>query len=74
MSLSPSAKLVFRVLQNDHPLTSQEISERTLLPQRTTRYALGKLDDADLIEERINPQEPRQHLYTPQPVAERDSR
>jgi DNA-binding MarR family transcriptional regulator len=72
VSLSPSAKLVFRVLQNDHPLTSQEITERTLLPQRTTRYALGKLDNADLIKERIHPKEPRKHLYTPQLVAEID--
>jgi DNA-binding MarR family transcriptional regulator len=70
VSLSPSAKLVFRVLQHDHPLTSQEIAERTLLPQRTIRYALSKLDDADLIEERVDPQEPRTRFYTPQPVAD----
>ena len=70
ISLSPSAKLVFRVLQNDHPLTSHEISERSLLPQRTVRYALNKLADADLIEERVDPQDPRARLYTPQPVTD----
>jgi DNA-binding MarR family transcriptional regulator len=70
VNLSPSAKLVFRVLQHNHPLTSQEIADRTLLPQRTARYALNKLDDADLIEERVDPQEPRTQLYSPRPVAE----
>ncbi|WP_241430254.1 MarR family transcriptional regulator [Halococcus salifodinae] len=71
MSLSPSAKLVFVVLQNDHPLTTQEIHEETLLPPRTARYALNKLTDADIINKRVNPHEPRSQLYTPQPVAER---
>jgi DNA-binding transcriptional ArsR family regulator len=69
VNLSPSAKLVFRVLQHDCPLTSQEIAEKSLLPERTTRYALDKLTDADLTEERVAPQEPRTRLYTPQPVA-----
>jgi len=32
MSLSPSAKLVFVVLQDTHPLTTHEIHEETLLP------------------------------------------
>jgi DNA-binding transcriptional ArsR family regulator len=70
VSLSPSAKLVFRVLQHDHPLTSQEIAEKTLLPQRTIRYALSKLNEADLTEEQVDPQEPRTRLYTSQPIAE----
>lgn len=70
VSLSPSAKLVFRVLPHDHPLTSQEIAGKTLLPQRTVRYALSKLNDADLAEERVEPQEPRTRLYTSQTIAE----
>ena len=70
MSLSPSAKLVFRVLQHDQPLTTRDIAEKTLLPQRTVRYALSKLNDADLAEERVDPQEPRTRLYTSQPIAE----
>lgn len=71
MSLSPSAKLVFVVLQKNYPLTTQEIREETLLPPRTARYALNKLHDADLVDKRVDPHEPRTRLYTPQPVAER---
>lgn len=70
VNLSPSAKLVFRVLQHDQPLTSRDIAEKTLLPKRTVRDALSKLDDADLAEEHVDPQQPRTRLYTPLPVAE----
>ena len=70
VNLSPSAKLVFRVLQDDQPLTTRELTERTLLPSRTTRYALGKLDEADLVEERANPNDPRTRLYSTRPIAE----
>jgi DNA-binding MarR family transcriptional regulator len=71
MNLSPSAKLVIFVLQKDHPLTTQEIHEETLLPTRTTRHALNKLSDADLVDKRVHPKQPRKRLYTPQPIAER---
>ncbi|EMA54286.1 hypothetical protein C450_06460 [Halococcus salifodinae DSM 8989] len=70
MSLSPSAKLVYRALENDHPLTTQEIHEETLLPPRTARYALNKLTDANLVTEQVNPHDPRSQLYIPQPIAE----
>ena len=70
VNLPPSAKLVFRVLQHDQPLTSRDIAEKTLLPKRTVRDALNRLDDADLAEEHVDPQQPRTQLYTPLPVAE----
>ena len=70
MNLSPSAKLVHFVLQKDNPLTTQEIHEETLLPSRTVRHALTKLSEADLVDKRVHPKQPRKRLYTSQPVAE----
>jgi DNA-binding MarR family transcriptional regulator len=70
MNLSPSAKLVHFVLQKDKPLTTREIREETLLPARTVRHALTKLSEADLVDKRAHPKQPRKRLYTPQPVAE----
>jgi DNA-binding MarR family transcriptional regulator len=70
VNLPPSAKLVFRVLQHDQPLTSQDIAEKTLLPKRTVRDALSKLNDADLAEKHTDPRQPRTRLYTSLPVAE----
>ena len=69
IELSPSAKLVFKVLQKEEsPLEPGEISERTLLPSRTTRYALNKLESADLVAERPSLKDARKQLYEPQPV------
>lgn len=70
VSLSPSAKLVFHTLEEDHPLTSQAIAEQSLLPKRTTRYALEKLGDADLVTKQVDLHDPRRRLYSPQPVEE----
>lgn len=47
---SPSAKLVYKVLELDAPLTYSEIEANTLLPKRTVGYALSRLQDTDLIE------------------------
>lgn len=70
LELPPSAKLVFRVLhyEADQPLVAADISERTLLPRRTTRYALTTLETADIVESRPNPHDVRQQLYTTRPI------
>lgn len=68
IELPPSAKLVYKVLEYNGTLTQGEIRERSRLPQRTTRYALTQLYDADLIVERTDTRDARRTLYTYVPV------
>lgn len=63
-SLPPSAKLVFTVLAWSGQLTQKALIERTALPSRTVRYALGRLRAERLIIERFHLQDARQSLYT----------
>ena len=67
-SLTPSAKFVYTVLDYEGPLTQKSLAEETRLSQRSVRSALADLAEADLVEERIYPQDARQRLYA---VAER---
>lgn len=61
---SPSAKLVYRVLtESDSPLTTQSLSKRTLLSPRTTRYALRRLRETDLVTRTVCTDDPRQYQY-----------
>lgn len=62
--LPPSAKLVAKVLEYDGPLTQQELSEETLLPTRTVRYALNRLEEADVVESRVSFTDARKRIYT----------
>ncbi len=41
--LPPSAKLVYKVLETGGQLTQKDIVARSYLPNRTVRYALGRL-------------------------------
>jgi len=66
--LSPSAKFVYSVLREGDSLTQDEIVERTLLPIRTVRYALSKLEEADLVEKRPSTQDARTNHYFAQPA------
>lgn len=72
LDLPPSAKLVFKVLEEDPPLTQRQIRERALLPARTTRDALTKLKDEGLVEERMYVPDARKRLYAPESVADPD--
>lgn len=61
---SPSAKLVYRVLEeSESSLTTRVLSDRTLLSPRTTRYALRRLREADLVTRQVCPEDPRQYRY-----------
>ena len=60
----PSAKLVFKVLEHDAPLTQQELAEETMLPRRTVRFALSRLDEAGLVEDRVSFRDARQSVYS----------
>lgn len=61
--LPPSAKLVARFLAEEAGLTQGELAERSLLPPRTVRYALGRLEDADLVTARPSLQDARHQVY-----------
>lgn len=62
--LPPSAKLVAKVLEYNETLTQSELAEETLLPPRTVRYALTRLDDAGLVESRFSFTDARKRIYT----------
>ncbi|RZH66953.1 MarR family transcriptional regulator [Natrinema altunense] len=61
--LPPSAKLVYKVLEYEAPLTQEGIAAESRLCSRTVRYALGKLEEQDLITSRACLEDARQSKY-----------
>ena len=61
--LPPSAKLVYKVLEYNGPLTQKGIVQESMLSARTVRYALERLDDVGVIEEDVYFADARQNLY-----------
>jgi DNA-binding MarR family transcriptional regulator len=61
--LPPSAKLVATVLELEGSMTSEAIAEEALLPVRTTRYALSRLEEAGLVERRVHIGDARKRVY-----------
>lgn len=69
LQLSPSVKLVFKLLEYNGLMTQKEIVEESYLPPRTVRYALNILKKEGILEERLYYKDARQCLYgvkTPQ--------
>jgi len=64
----PSAKLVHWDLERNGPATQGQLSERTLLSQRTIRSALDALEDAGLVEKEIYVPDARKKVYHAAPV------
>ena len=62
--LPPSAKLVLKVLQYNDALTQKRIAEETLLPPRTVRYALTRLEEIDAVDSRFSFSDARKRLYS----------
>ncbi|MFB6362332.1 MAG: MarR family transcriptional regulator [Halobacteriales archaeon] len=62
--LPPSAKLVIKVLEYHDTLTQSELAEETLLPPRTVRSAVSRLEGAGLIESRFAFTDARKRLYS----------
>lgn len=62
--LPPSSKLVAKVLEYNDTLTQTELAEETLLPPRTVRYALNRLEEKDVVESRFSFSDARKRLYT----------
>ncbi|WP_254543225.1 ArsR family transcriptional regulator [Halomarina pelagica] len=61
--LPPSAKLVYKVLEYNGPLTQKGIVEESMLSARTVRYALERLESIDVVDEDVYFADARQNLY-----------
>jgi predicted transcriptional regulator len=61
--LPPSAKLVYKVLEYNGPLTQKGIVKESMLSARTVRYALERLDEVGVIKEDVYFADARQNLY-----------
>lgn len=61
--LPPSAKLVAKVLQSAEPMSQGQLVEESLLPDRTVRYALNRLEECDLVESRHSFTDARKQVY-----------
>lgn len=62
--LPPSAKLVLKTLEYEGDLTQSQLTEETLLPGRTVRYALTRLEDEQIVTSRISFVDARQRVYS----------
>ena len=62
--LPPSAKLVAKVLEYNDTLTQSQLAEETLLPPRTVRYALTRLEEQDAVDSRFSFSDARKRLYS----------
>ena len=62
--LPPSAKLVAKVLEYNDTMTQQQIADETLLPSRTVRYALNRLDEKNVVDSRFSFSDARKRLYS----------
>ncbi len=61
--LPPSAKLVFKVLEYNGPLTQKGIVQESMLSARTVRYALERLEEIGAVSEDVYFADARQNLY-----------
>ena len=62
--LPPSAKLVAKVLEIDEPLSQSQLAEESLLPDRTVRYALNRLEEENLVISRYSFHDARKQVYS----------
>ncbi len=62
--LPPSAKLVAKVLEIDAPLSQSQLADESLLPDRTVRYALNRLEEEELIISRYSFHDARKQVYS----------
>ncbi|WP_435195613.1 MarR family transcriptional regulator [Natronomonas sp. EA1] len=61
--LPPSAKLVAKALEYNDRLTQSQLAEETLLPPRTVRYALSRLEEEDAVDSRFSFTDARKRVY-----------
>ncbi len=61
--LPPSAKLVAKVLEGASPLSQGQLADESLLPDRTVRYALNRLEEEELVGSRYSFNDARKQVY-----------
>ena len=61
--LPPSAKLVAKVLEYNDTLTQSQLADETMLPPRTVRYALSRLEEVDAVDARFSFTDARKRVY-----------
>ena len=61
--LPPSAKLIAKVLEGASPRSQGQLAEESLLPDRTVRYALNRLEEENLVESRYSFHDARKQVY-----------
>ena len=64
VNLPPSAKLVAKTIDREVGMSQGQIAEETLLPDRTVRYALNRLDEAGVLESRHDLSDARRQRYS----------
>jgi DNA-binding transcriptional ArsR family regulator len=62
--LPPSAKLVAKILEIEGALPQGRLAEESLLPDRTVRYALNRLEDVDLVTSQYSIEDARKQVYS----------
>lgn len=62
--LPPSAKLVAKVLEYNERLTQSQLADETMLPPRTVRYALTRLEEVGAVDARFSFTDARKRVYT----------
>lgn len=62
--LPPSAKLVFKVLEEEGQLTQAQLASHSLLAPRTVRYALNELREIDAVNEEVDFRDARKRIYS----------
>jgi len=61
--LPPSCKLVYFVLRQEGPMTQGTLTDESMLPPRTVRYALRRLEEINTITNMIHIRDARQNVY-----------
>ena len=61
--VAPSVRTVLCTLYEQHPLTGQQIRERTGLPRRTVYAALQRLKGIGILHERVSLKDTRQSYF-----------
>lgn len=61
--LSPSAKLIYKVLEYEGPMTQETLAAESRLCSRTVRYGLRKLENEGVVTSRASLDDARQSVY-----------
>ncbi len=60
---SPSTKFVLKILQMNGRMTQREIIFETTLPPRTVKYAIKKLRERNIVQEKLSLNDMRSKYY-----------